>query len=117
MVIGNNNVFGISSIFSGARMGDACTLEARSHVALPITLGSNISIGPRCIVEKDLPGFNNFIFNYEIDCTVVYGENNEKRVQKLSGSETAAILHVKHLVRVGRSNCVGVFGECFTTVS
>jgi hypothetical protein len=62
-----------------------------------VSIGSNVSVGVKCVVEKDLPGiFRSGLM--EVDCTVVYGANNDKRIQKLSGSETPMILHVKHLV-------------------
>ncbi|KAF9090056.1 hypothetical protein BGX27_002355 [Mortierella sp. AM989] len=87
LFIGDNNVFEVGSVMEGAKLGNRNTLEVRSHVKGGTWLGDDCVIGAVCTTNEG-----------EVleDKTVIYGDNNERRVY--TGSRTSHnIIHTRHL--------------------
>ncbi|KAI7823052.1 trimeric LpxA-like protein [Gamsiella multidivaricata] len=87
LIIGDNNVFEVGSVMEGAKMGNRNTLEVRSQVKSGTWLGDDCVIGTVCSTHEG-----------EVleDKTVIYGENNERRIY--SGARTSqSIIHARHL--------------------
>ncbi|TPX50023.1 hypothetical protein SeMB42_g02401 [Synchytrium endobioticum] len=83
LVIGDNNLFGVRSVFEGVGIGSDCILEAKSHVLSGTSIGSNCIIGANCSTNTDdtIP-----------DHTILYG-NGFRRTQVTSN----ASLHHRHI--------------------
>uniref|UniRef100_A0AC35TTQ8 Dynactin subunit 6 n=1 Tax=Rhabditophanes sp. KR3021 TaxID=114890 RepID=A0AC35TTQ8_9BILA len=83
MIIGNGNTFEVGCTFKGRKMGEQNILSVNSYIGEGVTISDMCSIGMACRVigEQEL-----------LPSTVVFGENNERRIQLDKPQTTTEIL-------------------------
>eukprot|EP00056_Hartaetosiga_gracilis_P022108 m.28253 g.28253 ORF g.28253 m.28253 type:complete len:170 (+) comp9455_c0_seq1:70-579(+) len=73
MTIGDGNVFEIGCKYSGSMCEANNVFEAASEVETEVMIGSHCNVGAKCKVRSK---------KVLDDRTIVYGENNEERINK-----------------------------------
>ncbi|KAI9222132.1 trimeric LpxA-like protein [Blastocladiella britannica] len=88
MVIGDDNLFEVNCYVASKYIGHYNIVEPRAHIGENTSIGENCVIGAMCSTATDEVIPSN---------TVIFGSDNQRRMQRPEAADERAMLHARHL--------------------